>query len=343
MFFDVVIVGAGPGGLACAEITASKGLTTLVLERKQTLGKKVCAGGITWNGLLKKVPKEISEKQFPDQYIFTRHQKTCVSSPTPIIATVNREHLGQQMAHNARTAGAEIRLGCQVISINNDSISYLDKSIKKSKQVTFSYLVGADGSSSFVRRHLGLPSVDIGVGINFQLPVDYQEMQWHLDSSLFGSGYAWIFPHKETVSVGAYADSRVMKAKVLKKNLISWGEKFGFQLSLYKGQAEFINFDYRGYRFNNVFLIGDAAGLASGLTGEGIYPAIISGEAVAALIAKPGFNPLELERLIKNHGRHRIMVSIAGKNAFLSTVLAELATFCLKKKLIDFSAVEMAH
>lgn len=343
MSFDVLIVGAGPGGLACAAITASQGLTTLVLERKQILGKKVCAGGITWNGLMKKAPHHISERQFSHQHIFTRHQNICVSAPTPIIATVNRERLGQQMAEKAQSGGAEIRLGCQVVSIDRNNICYLDKVTKKYQELKFRYLVGADGSASIVRRYLGIPTKEIGIGINYQLPGDCREMQWYLDSSMFGSGYGWVFPHKETVSVGAYADSRVIKAKKLKENLLYWGKKIGYQLSAYKGEAECINFDYRGYSFNNIFLIGDAAGLASGLTGEGIYPAIISGEAVAGSIVNHHFDAVELKRLIKNHTRHRKLVSIAGKSRLLSTLLAEICALCLKKKLIDFSAAEMAH
>ncbi len=343
MSYDVIIVGAGPGGLACAEITAAQGLKTLVLERKQKIGKKICAGGITWSGLVKKVPIDISERQFSTQYIYTRCQKVSVSAPTPIIATVNRTTLGQMMSQRALLAGAEIRLGCQVKSIDGNELTFLDKTTKKLTRKKFSYLVGADGSSSLVRRHLRLPVRDIGIGINYQLPGNFPDMEWHLSSALFKSGYAWVFPHKETVSVGAYVDSRVMKAKKLKENLLKWGEKFNYPLSTHKGEAEFINYDYRGYRFNNIFLVGDAAGLASGLTGEGIYPAIISGESVAKCISSSHFDTTDLEQLITNHLRHRRMVSLLGKSRFLSFFLAELVTFCLKKKIINFNAIEMAH
>jgi geranylgeranyl reductase family protein len=343
MSFDVIIVGAGPGGLACAEITASHGLKTLVLERKNVVGKKVCAGGVTWNGLVKRVPLDLFERQFDTQHIHTRSQNVSVSSPTPIIATINRVRLGEQMCHKAQQAGAEIRLGCQVTSITDNVLTFLDKSTRKLEQQKFTYLVGADGSSSVVRRHLGLPVHDIGIGINYQLPGNYPHMEWHLNSALFSSGYSWIFPHKETVSVGAYADARVMQAKKLKDNLLKWSEKSGFPLSGYKAEAEYINFDYRGYHFDNIFLVGDAAGLASGLTGEGIYPAIVSGETVARCLINPQFNAIELQSMIKNHTRHRKMVWLLGKNKYISTLLAELVTFSLKKKLINFSAAEMAN
>ena len=96
MGYDVIIVGAGPGGLACAAITAEKGLKTLVLERKAIVGKKVCAGGVTWNGLVQRVPVELMEREWATQHVFTRLQKFSVSAPKPIIATVNRQKLGRR-------------------------------------------------------------------------------------------------------------------------------------------------------------------------------------------------------------------------------------------------------
>lgn len=342
MSYDVIIVGAGPGGLACAEKSARHGLKTLVLERKQFIGKKVCAGGVTWHGLVKKVPIDISERQFSTQHIFTRLQKIKVTSPTPIIATVNRIKLGQEMCNSALLAGADIRLGCRVTAINGDVVHFFDKANGKQHHLKFSYLVGADGSSSLVRRHLGIPVVNVGIGINYQLCGKYSDMEWHLNTDLFSSGYSWVFPHQDTISVGAYVDASVMKAKALQENLLKWGKEHGFFLSDCKGAAEYINFDFRGFHFKNIFLVGDAAGCASGLTGEGIYPAIVSGETVANCIINSQFNPVDFKKMIKNHTRHKKMVSILGKNKFCSTLLAELVTYCLKKKLLNFSAAEMA-
>jgi len=343
MSYEVIIVGAGPGGLSCAALTASHGFKTLVLERKKIIGPKVCAGGVTWNGLVKTVSDDIWERQFATQHICTRYQQAKISAKTPIIATVNRAKLGEQMASKAQQAGVEIRLGCQVTAINGNELTFCNKTTGLVERKKFTFLVGADGSSSFVRRHLGIPVQQMGIGINYQLAGSYPRMEWHFDSTLFASGYAWVFPHQETVSVGAYADARVIKAKTLQKNLISWGVKSGYQLGTGKSQAEFINYDFRGWRFNNIFLVGDAAGLASGLTGEGIYPAIVSGKAVANCIINPHFMPHTLTKLIRNHGRHRRLVSILGSNRFCSTFLAELITFSLRKNLISFSAVEMAH
>lgn len=343
MTFDIVIVGGGPGGLACAEKAASRGLSTLVLERKETLGTKVCAGGITLNGLIRKVSDDLAERLFSKQYIYTRHQQVCLRSDAPIIATVDRKRLGQWMADRAGQAGAVIRSNCLVTALCRENLAFHDKGTGTDHEVSFRYLVGSDGSASLVRRFLGLSTQARGIGINYQLAGDYSDMEWHLDSKLFGSGYAWVFPHKKTISIGAYCDQNILGAKALHRSLMEWGAKQGFSLSSSKPRAELINFDYQGYRFNNIFLVGDAAGLASALTGEGIYSAIISGESVAESISDPSFESPELSRLIRNHSRHRKMAALAGKNRFLGTMLAELATFCLKNRIIDFSAAEMAR
>jgi len=344
LVYDVVIVGAGPGGLACAQVTASHGIKTLVLERKHTVGTKVCAGGITWNGLISKL-KDISEKSFSTQYIYSKKQSFTVSEDNPIIATVNRETLGSLMLENAEISGATVRPGCQVTNISEATLTFLDKNTGQHESVGFKTLVGADGSSSTVRKHISLAIVDFGVGINYMVEGDFPKMEWHLDSSLFGSGYSWIFPHRRYASIGAYADSKSFSALGLKTSLNSWAAQRNINLAGATLTAERINYDYRGYRHGNIFLVGDAAGLASALTGEGIYPAMISGEAVGREICNnsPHSAGLELKKLIKNHSIHRRMAKIARIHPAISTCLSETVCYGLRKNIIDFRAAEMAH
>jgi geranylgeranyl reductase len=168
-------------------------------------------------------------------------------------------------------------------------------------------------------------------------------MQWHLDSSLFANGYAWVFPHRDTASIGAYVDAKRMKAGTLKTNLLCWGDKHGYPLRQHKASAELINFDFRGWHFGNTFLVGDAAGLASGLTGEGIYPAIISGEIIGHILSDRQHDTTPLVNLIKNQAIHRNMVNFTGKSRTLATMVSEIVSFCLKTKLLNFSHIEMAH
>jgi choline dehydrogenase-like flavoprotein len=59
--YDVIIVGAGPGGLACARALAGSGKRVLVLEKAASLGKKICAGELT----AKVLPDEDFERGRP--------------------------------------------------------------------------------------------------------------------------------------------------------------------------------------------------------------------------------------------------------------------------------------
>ncbi len=343
MRYDVVIVGAGPAGLSCAGILAKNNRKVLVLERKERPGPKVCAGGITWSGLIQRIPASLAERCFSQQHISTRLQQLVISSSDPIIATVNREKLGRYMAAQAVSSGAEIRTSTLVKQIFKDSLVFSDQPSGKEEKVFFTHLVGADGSNSLVRRYLQLPVEYFGIGINYQIPGTMARMEWHLDSSLFFNGYSWIFPHDDTVSIGAYAYARSMKARNLQQALVKWASGRGICLDGSRAAAENISFDYRGWRFGNVFLAGDAAGLASGLTGEGIYPAIVSGETVAKAILDPGLDPAELARLIRAHSFHARMTILSGKNRVLATLLSECLGVALRTGMLDFKKLEMSH
>src|SRR5210317_1367864 len=120
--FSVVIVGAGPGGLACARLLAEHGLDVLVLERKNVVGPKVCGGGITWAGLLKRVPRHLVDSAFPSQYISSNYQQTVMQATDPIVATIHREALGKWMQEQAENAGAVVKTSCLVNRIDHDSI-----------------------------------------------------------------------------------------------------------------------------------------------------------------------------------------------------------------------------
>jgi geranylgeranyl reductase len=360
MHVHTLIVGAGPGGLACARILAEHGRRPLVIERKEDIGAKVCAGGITWGGLIKRAPQELVEKSFPVQHIITRLQKACIEEPAPIIATVNRIKLGQYMARQAGEAGARIMTGWQVKEIHEQGLVIEQKGSRSRQEITFDYLVGGDGSNSRVRKYLGLASNKMGIGINYQINGDLPEMEWHLAPQFFGNGYGWIFPHGDTVSIGAYVIKTVMSAQQLQKNLIVWAGTQGFSLEKEQARAEYINYDYQGWRFNKsdkrgnpgqtgkadsqgrIFLIGDAAGLASGLTGEGIYPAIISGEETARAIIDDNHSTAVMEKLIRRHRLHSRLADWTGSSPALNLVAGELVTLGLRCGIIKFNKLEMA-
>jgi len=333
--FRTIIIGAGPGGLACARLLASHGEEVLVLEKKHRIGPKVCAGGITWAGLRTMVDPGTEEAAFPAQHIFSPLQQVVVREKKPIVATVDRFKLGQIMACRATEAGALIRTGTRVEKIGPNTLE------AAGKRYTFKYLVGADGSSSIVRQHLGLTTRDLGIGIQYWLPRSYPKMEWHLDHRFFGSGYGWIFPHRDKISVGAYACRNSCRPCRLQDGLQKWLKKKRLPFEDLRSEAALINFDYRGWNFGNFFLVGDAAGLASPLTGEGMFPAYLSGEAVALAILKR--NPLDrrMKTLLRKHRQHLFFQRLAGRSILVNMLLAELLNAALRTGALRFHSLEM--
>lgn len=334
--FYAVIIGAGPGGLSCARLLASHGHDVLVLERSDIVGPKVCGGGITWSGLIRRVPEELTDGSFAEQYIHSSRQSIRIASDIPIIATISREKLGQWMSGRAVEAGAVVKTGARVREINSRYVSTAHESF------AYRYLVGADGSASLVRKYLRIPTERLGTGIHYQVPGRFEKMEWHLDADLFDNGYAWIFPYKGWASVGIYGNDRKIRPKLLLEKLHAWAIKRGIELSDLRPRAGSINFDYRGWRFGNKMLVGDAAGLASGLTGEGMYPAIVSGETAAQTIIDPDFSPAALDGLIRKQQKHRQVLRISGINKTVCRVTMEMLVLALRMKLIRFSLLEMA-
>lgn len=334
--YHTVIVGGGPGGLACATLLARAGKKVLVLERRSRIGPKVCAGGVTWSGLRQRLPEALVQKAFPDQHIFTRWQGTVISANQPLITTVSREELGQWQLHEALGAGVRVETNRPVGRIG-------ERSLEAGREIfSFRYLVGADGSSSTVRRHLGLAARELGVGLNLFVEGDFPRMEWHLDDRFFNNGYAWIFPHRGRASIGAYAGRLATGPRVLRKNFLLWAAEHGINSGPARLEAGLINYDFQGWRFGQRFLVGDAAGLASPLTGEGIFPAIISGEEVARTILDPRYPAPEMVRLLARHRLHRRLVAFTGSNRLTCRLTMEILVAALRTGAISFSALEMA-
>ncbi len=341
---DILIIGGGPGGLACAARLARHGARVMLVERKTRIGPKVCAGGVTGGGLLRHLTDSLIERQFSAQHLVTRAQHAVIKARRPIAATVSREALGQWMAEQAQEAGALLLPGwtCRKLEPGQAVLEAQDGTTKK---IRFAHLVGADGSHSLVRRFLGLPVRAMGLGLNAMPPGQEERMQWHLLNDAgagAGPAYGWIFPHREAVSTGIYSAFAGNSARLLKKKLLGFAARQGLHLEEAAIRAGWINFDYRGFRFGRVWLCGDAAGLASAVSGEGIYPALVSGRAVAARILQPQAPIPEMERLVRKWRLHHRAFTLARRVPVLGGFSAELLAALLRLRLLPFRALEMA-
>lgn len=322
--FEVVIIGAGPAGLSAAEVLRKGGKRVLVLEKNKKIGPKICAGGLTFKDLELGIPISLVERIFYSIRIHVFGKTIEVKRDKPFVVTISREKLGRWMAEQIEK-DAEIRLNSEVIEIKNNSVS-----LKNGEIIKFDYLIGADGSLSLVRKHLNLPSKRIWLGMQYTVPEEFSNLEVFFDKNLFGLGYAWIFPHRDYTSTGCGQELKPQVRLEILKNFRQWlkNEKIDFKPAQF--QTASINFDYQGFNFGNKFLIGDAAGFASGLTGEGIYFAIVSGREIARKILNPNYNLPNLKKILNIKRSHEKI----GKFLMFKILKSKILTQFLLKRFL---------
>ncbi len=285
----VVIVGAGPGGLSAAsELAKNKGYEVTVLEKNARPSYKVCGGGIHPDFIKGYVSPDIMDREFESMILKTPKTSFAMEYGKQVfVGTLNRQRLNERLTEKARSAGAAVLFDKSVKEIQEDKVVTDDGG-----EFPFDYLIGADGATSIVRKSLGLPTEEFLVAYQYMIPGDYQNIEMHLDFKKFGITYSWIFPQKGVVSVGTGYAAAEKKSpeeiKRLRENFDTWcKERFSLEGARFEGFT--INYDYRGFEFGNIYLCGDAGGFASGLTGEGMKPAILTGIDIARRIQDPKY------------------------------------------------------
>lgn len=323
---DVIIVGAGPAGLRCSEVLSNSSLKVLLLEKNSVIGPKVCAGGLTGKGMdYLHLPDELIEFRYNKIKLQVNRLPFTIKHHREFAYTIDRKEFGQwQLSKISNVSNIEIRTNARVTDITADTITV------NGEQIGYKTLVGADGSNSGVRRYAGLKTEKVVAAIQYIiLTTRYQDFELYFQPRKFHAGYVWIFPHKDYVSVGTGCDGKLFPTSTLKDNFHAWLKKHKIDITNARYEAFPINADYQGYKFGNVYLIGDAAGLASGFTGEGIFQALISGEEIGKQILEPSYEP-NLERLLRNQHYHERLYSLSNQWGKVRVLLYYAGMFLLK-------------
>jgi geranylgeranyl reductase len=305
-FYEVVIVGAGPAGLMCAYELQKAKKKVLILEKNIEIGPKVCAGGLTTKIKSLGFSLKITEVLFSSVTVNVAASQRLVQSQEPFVGIIDRGKLGRMMLRQLDDRFVKVRTNCPVTKINDEYIEV------KGQKIGYKYLIGADGSNSLVRSYLGLPIKKFGLTIQYLISKKFSSLELFFDASLFGCGYAWIFPHQDYTSIGCGQCRGDRNNVTLRESFNKWLELKGIVVGGHKLQGGIINFDYRGFQFGNKFLVGDAGGFASGFTGEGIYPALVSGQEAARKIINPAFQPLGISEVLRIKRIHEGLFSLCS-------------------------------
>lgn len=301
---DVLIVGGGPAGSACASHLTAAGLDVVIVDRAVFPRDKVCAGWIT--------PQVVTELHIdPDDYRRGRTFQPITGFRVGVTGedrSVEAEY-GHPVSYGIRRcefdafllhrSGARRRLGAQISRIRRDGHRWtIDDA------VAAPMLVGAGGHFCPVARLLNGPAdrAPLVAAQEVELPLDAQSApacrvrpeQPELYFCADLSGYGWCFRKGDFLNVGfGHVASRGLpKATAAFVNFLQAAGRIGAPTSpwRWRGHAYLLS-GSSGRRAvaDGVMLAGDAAGLAYPQSGEGIRPAIESGLlAAAAIVAANG-------------------------------------------------------
>lgn len=306
---DVLVVGAGPAGLVAAETLVRGGARVTLVERHAFPGGKACGGGITsgaWAAAgLGGTGANSSVRYFDTLEVHTPLGRAEVRRAAPFLATVDRRAWAAARIEVLRDLGVDVRLGVRLTGLADKGATTDAGAIAAGR------IVAADGSASRVRRLLDLPvglvlralQLRIGRELDVASKLGCKNPAIWFSPRAFGSGYAWAFPSTQGLRLGCGVSSRSPAASRLKPAFLAWLDGLGWDPARGRLESGTIACGYAGHRFGRVSLAGDAAGLASPVTGEGIAAALASGAEVAREILEPGYSSTIIPRLAARHRR----------------------------------------
>lgn len=225
--FDVVVVGAGPSGSACALWLSQAGWNVCLIEKKTFPREKTCGDGLTprsvyqlqemglesevaanghkYSGLRAFGFGQSLEMQWPEHPVFPNYGYT-----------ITRFNLDGLVAQKAESQGATLLNGVEVTGLLEPTPSFSgglasasgvlvkEKETGLSGEIKARYVVVADGQNSRIGRELGVTrnkQWPMGLALRGYYTSDRHDEPWidsHLDirdpKGDVVPGYGWIFP-----------------------------------------------------------------------------------------------------------------------------------------------------
>ncbi|MGE0450089.1 MAG: geranylgeranyl reductase family protein [Vicinamibacterales bacterium] len=294
---DVVIVGAGPGGLFAAAELASRGLDAVVFEEHDDPGSPVHCTGIM-------AAEAFDEFDLPRDAIlhplrsarFFGPSRTFVEYVTGSRRTqavvIDRRLFDAELCVRARNAGATVLTGKRVTDVRIDGRG-VTLVFAGGEAVRGRACVLACGANYRFQKRLGLGMTSRYLrSAQLELPApvaDHTEVHFGLDTA--PGGFAWAVPVRRPdrqcarVGVMCSRDARRYFDAFLQRVVHRWDFPEMCRAGL-RPRSKLLPLGTveRTYT-DRLVVVGDAAGLVKPTTGGGIYCSILSASIAAEILA----------------------------------------------------------
>ncbi|HIP84342.1 MAG TPA: NAD(P)/FAD-dependent oxidoreductase [Methanothermococcus okinawensis] len=331
--YDVLVVGAGPGGSMASYYASKHGAKTLLVEKSQEIGEPVrCAEAVPKLEEFHITPSEEFVRSYikGGYLIAPNGKKIVVRGGKTEGYVVERKIFDKYLAIRSASLGTKIAVKSRVVDLYPCEDGFKVKVVHLGEEYTVKtkIVIAADGVESSVGEMAGLKCkknpMEVCSCAEYEMTgvklLDKHMMEFYF-GDLSPKGYAWIFPKGDTANVGLGVIDRGKKA-------IEYLNEF-LEHPILEGRlkdATPVEFKCGGVPVggpiertvdDNIMVVGDAAGQVSPLTGGGIYLAMscgsIAGEVAAKAVKRGDYS---METLMEYERRWR--------ERFYNTLITEL-------------------
>ena len=332
-FYDTVIIGAGPAGMSCAISLRKSGVEPCVIDKAVFPRNKTCAGLVT-----AKTDKLIREL-FGDKYteelfcystssikLFKRSRELVEAPLSRPVRLVDRMDFDNALVGLYKSIGGNIMEGERGISVDYGGSRVI---LSDNSEIGYKNIVFADGALSLSHKLLKVNKSKMALGIEAYVPSDKADIKSvNIYFDYLKDGYLWAFPHGNTVCFGA---ANLFKKGVNYRDILNaFLDDLGIDASGAKYIGAFLPYGYvipQDSLPDNVILVGDAAGFADPISGEGLYMALRSGISAAEALSSEAPKKTYLKsaepiiNTVKDGGKvQKLFFSSAIQNTFLRKV-----------------------
>lgn len=315
---EVLIVGAGPAGSFAAEILTRSGVNVTLFDGRAPNAPKPCGGGVT-SKALKMYPQllEAVGRKIDDLEIYAPSGKRLRLKLDEPFAIYSRSAFDSFLLARAEKAGAKvIKEKVTLVGEENNLWKLRSHATGGNKnEYRGAFLIAADGANSAIAKRLSgaleKSEMEVAFGYRAPLPANENDSPTVVAFLPGFAGYAWAFPRTDHVSFGiATAQDNFDHAaldNLLWRFMLGWyRRRVEPEVNIWQNlnddaNAEILTqlkstaeryaaripglapetLDRRKTAGENWALLGDAAGFADPVTGEGIFYALRSAEIFA--------------------------------------------------------------